>query len=73
MTSPKGTFPTVTFTKLTDKNAVLTKQYKIFIGRPVELYSSIQHTSLDDAEKLLEDFSAKIICDLDRMDEVDIL
>ena len=73
MTSSKGTFPTVTFTKLTDMNAVLTKQYKIFIGRPVELYSSIQHTSLDDAEKFLENFSAKIICDLDRMDEVDIL
>ena len=73
MTSSKGTFPTVTFTELTDKNAVLTKQYGIFMGRPVELYSSIQHTSLDDAEKLLEDFSAKIICDLDRMDEVDLI
>jgi hypothetical protein len=32
MTSSKGTFPTVTFTELTDKNAVLTKQYGIFIG-----------------------------------------
>ena len=42
-------------------------------GKPIELYSSIQHTSLDDAEKLLEDFNKKIICDLDRMDEVDIL
>jgi hypothetical protein len=43
------------------------------MGRPVELYSSIQHSSLDDVEKVLEDFSEKIICDLDRMDEVDIL
>jgi len=42
-------------------------------GKPVELYSSIQHSSLDDAEKFLEDFSKKTICDLDRMDEVDIL
>ena len=32
MTSSKGTFPTVTFTELTDKNAVLTKQYGIFMG-----------------------------------------
>ena len=67
------TFPKVTFTELTDKKTVLTKKYKIFMGRPIELYSSIQHTSLDDAEKLLEDFSAKIICDLDRMDEVDLI
>ena len=43
------------------------------MGRPVELYSSLQHTSLDDVEKVLEDFSEKVICDLDRMDEVDIL
>mgnify|MGYP004001319885 CR=1 FL=1 len=43
------------------------------MGRPVELYSSIQHTRLDDAEKFLEDFNKKIICDLDRIDEVDIL
>ena len=43
------------------------------MGKPVELYSSIQHSSLDDAEKFLEDFSEKIICDLGRMDEVDIL
>ena len=42
-------------------------------GKPVELYSSIQHSSLDEAEKFLEDFSEKVICDLDRMDEVDIL
>jgi hypothetical protein len=42
-------------------------------GKPVELYSSIQHSSLDDAEKFLEDFSEKTICDLDRIDEVDIL
>ena len=42
-------------------------------GKPVELYSSIQYSSLDDAEKFLEDFNEKIICDLDRMDEVDIL
>ena len=67
------TFPKVTFTELTDKKTVLTKKYKIFIGRPVELYSSIQHSSLDDAEKLLKDFSKKIICDLDRMDEVDLI
>ena len=67
------TFPKVTFTELTDKKTVLTKKYKIFIGKPVELYSSIQHSSLDDAEKFLEDFSKKTICDLDRMDEVDIL
>ena len=67
------TFPKVTFTELTDKKTVLTKKYKIFIGRPVELYSSVQHTSLDDAEKFLENFSAKIICDLDRMDEVDLI
>jgi len=65
MTSSKDTF--------TEKNAVLTKQCKILMERPVELYSSIQHSSLDDAEKLLKDFSKKIICDLDRMDEVDIL
>ena len=45
----------------------------ILMGRPVELYSSIQHSSLDDAEKFLEDFNEKIICDLGRMDEVDIL
>ena len=31
MTAFKGTFPTVTFTELTDKNAVLTKQYGIFM------------------------------------------
>ena len=43
------------------------------MGRPVELYSSIQHSSLDDAEKFLEDFSEKTICDLERVDEVDIL
>ena len=42
-------------------------------GKPVELYSSIQHSSLDDAEKFLEDFSEKTIRDLERMDEVDIL
>jgi hypothetical protein len=42
-------------------------------GKPVELYSSIQHTSLDDAKKFLEDVNVKIICDLGRMDEVDIL
>ena len=43
------------------------------MGKPVELYSSIQHSSLDDVEKVLEDFSEKVIYDLERVDEVDIL
>jgi hypothetical protein len=46
--------------------------YKL-TGKPVELYSSIQHSSLDDAKKFLEDVNEKIIFDLGRMDEVDIL
>ena len=32
MTSSKGAFPAVTFTELTDKSAVLTKQYGMFMG-----------------------------------------
>ena len=46
--------------------------YKL-MGKPVELYSSIKHTSLDDAGKFLDDFNENIICDLGRTDEVDIL
>ncbi len=32
MTYSKGTYPKVTFTELTDKNALLTKQYRMFMG-----------------------------------------
>ena len=41
MTAFKGTFPTVTFTELTDKNAVLTKQYGIFMGCFKKIYPGI--------------------------------
>jgi hypothetical protein len=41
MTSSNDTFPMVTFTELTDKNAILTKQYEMFMGCFVKKYPGI--------------------------------